>query len=75
MASPVEGAPASSEEWCSPAARASGIAALALAGILTHLAVRWGLDASPRATVLPLYVVLAGGGVSDPGFGRHVTQF
>jgi heavy metal translocating P-type ATPase len=41
----------------------SGIAALALAGILTHLALRWGSDASPVATDLPLYVVLVGGGV------------
>jgi heavy metal translocating P-type ATPase len=49
--------------WPSPAARASGIAALALAGILTHLALRWGSDTSPVATALPLYVVLVGGGV------------
>src|SRR5574338_1453669 len=42
---------------------ASAIAALALAGILTHLALRWGSDASPAAIALPLYVVLAGGGV------------
>jgi heavy metal translocating P-type ATPase len=40
-----------------------GIAALAIAGILTHLAVRWGSDASPAATTLPLYVVLVAGGV------------
>jgi len=49
--------------WPSPAARASGIAALALAGILTHLALRWGSDASSVAKALPLYVVLVGGGV------------
>ncbi|HXW06469.1 MAG TPA: heavy metal translocating P-type ATPase [Vicinamibacterales bacterium] len=36
---------------------------MALAGILTHLALRWGSDASPAAKVLPLYVVLVGGGV------------
>jgi heavy metal translocating P-type ATPase len=36
---------------------------LALAGILAHLALRWDSDVSPAATALPLYVVLAGGGV------------
>jgi hypothetical protein len=36
---------------------------LAVAGILTHLAVRWGSEASPAAKALPLYVVLVGGGV------------
>src|SRR5688572_4947274 len=49
--------------WPSAAARASGIAGLAILGILTHLALRWGSDASPAAKVLPLYVVLVGGGV------------
>jgi heavy metal translocating P-type ATPase len=49
--------------WPSAAARASGIAALALAGILTHLALRWGSDTSPVAKALPLYVVLVGGGM------------
>ena len=43
--------------------RAAGIAALAIAGIFTHLALRWGSDASPVAKALPLYVVLVGGGV------------
>ena len=49
--------------WPGAAARASGIAALAIAGILTHLALRWGSDASPVVKTLPLYVVLVGGGV------------
>src|SRR4029453_989037 len=35
----------------------------AIAGILTHLALRWGSDASPAAKALPLYVVLVAGGV------------
>jgi heavy metal translocating P-type ATPase len=34
-----------------------------MAGILTHLALRWGSDASPAAKALPLYVVLVAGGV------------
>jgi heavy metal translocating P-type ATPase len=49
--------------WSTAAARASAIAALALAGILTHLVLRWGSDLSPSVKALPLYVVLAGGGV------------
>ena len=49
--------------WPSAAARASGIALLAFAGILAHVVLRWGFDASPAATALPLYVVLAAGGV------------
>jgi heavy metal translocating P-type ATPase len=36
---------------------------LAVAGILTHLALRWGVDVSPAAAALPLYVVLVAGGV------------
>jgi heavy metal translocating P-type ATPase len=51
------------EWWPSPATRASGIAALAIAGIVTHLALRWVSDASPAAKALPLYVVLVAGGV------------
>ena len=51
------------EWWPGAAARASGIAILALAGILTHLALRWGVGASAAASALPLYVVLAAGGV------------
>jgi heavy metal translocating P-type ATPase len=51
------------EWWPSPAARASGIAALAIAGIVTHLALRWASGASPAAKALPLYVVLVAGGV------------
>ena len=41
----------------------TGIAGLAIAGILAHLALRWGTDASRTATTLPLYIVLAAGGV------------
>ena len=48
--------------WPGAAARAPGIAALATAGILAHLALRWGTDASPAARELPLYVVLIAGG-------------
>ena len=51
------------EWWPSAAARASGIAVLAIAGIVTHLGLRWGTGVSPTAMVLPLYVVLVGGGV------------
>jgi heavy metal translocating P-type ATPase len=62
--SPPAGSGTSVREWRpSPAARASGIAALAIAGIVTHLALRWGSDASPAAKALPLYVVLVAGGV------------
>src|SRR5690242_4833753 len=49
--------------WRSPAARVSGIAALASVGIVAHLALRWASDASPAAQALPLYVVLVAGGV------------
>ena len=48
--------------WSSAAARSSAIAALAIAGILTHVALRWGSDVSPAAKALPLYVVLVAGG-------------
>jgi heavy metal translocating P-type ATPase len=48
--------------WPSAATRVSSIAILAIAGILTHLALRWGSDASGATRALPLYVVLAGGG-------------
>ena len=44
------------------AVRASGIAALAIAGIVAHLALRWGFGASPLTQALPLYVVLGAGG-------------
>jgi heavy metal translocating P-type ATPase len=43
--------------------RASAIAVLAIAGILTHLTLRWGFNVPPSTTALPLYVVLAAGGV------------
>jgi heavy metal translocating P-type ATPase len=49
--------------WPSTTARTSGIAALAVIGILAHLALRWGADLPPSTTAFPLYVVLAAGGV------------
>ena len=49
--------------WSGDAARSSAIAALAIAGILAHAALRWGSDASFAAQSLPLYVVLIAGGV------------
>jgi hypothetical protein len=49
--------------WPGAAARASAIAVLAIAGILTHVALRWGADVSPAAKASPLYVVLVAGGV------------
>jgi len=49
--------------WPTAAARATGIAALAMVGILTHLALRWGWDAASAVTAFPLYVVLVAGGV------------
>ena len=42
--------------------RETMIAALAVAGILAHLALRWSSGVSPAARNLPLYVVLAAGG-------------
>ena len=60
---PAGSANAADQWWPGAAGRASGIAALAIAGILTHLALRWGSDASPASTTLPLYVVLIAGGV------------
>ena len=39
--------------WPSAAARMSAIAALAIAGIVTHLALRWSADVSPTARVTP----------------------
>src|SRR4030095_2375857 len=46
------------------AGRAYVIAIIAVAGIVTHLCLRWGSDL-PEATLrLPLYVVLGGGGVA-----------
>jgi len=39
------------------------IAGIAIAGIAVHLALRWSPGVSPFARELPLYVVLAGGGV------------
>jgi len=43
--------------------RASGIAALSVTGIFTHLALRWGSEVPSTTTALPLYVVLVAGGV------------
>lgn len=48
--------------WPAVAALSSRIAVVAIGGILTHLALRWGFDASPAAQALPLYVVLVAGG-------------
>jgi len=49
--------------WPSTTARATIIAALAVAGIVAHLVLRWGTDASAVSRDRPLYVVLAAGGV------------
>ena len=49
--------------WPSTTARVTIIAALALAGIVAHLVLRLGSDTSTAARELPLYVVLAAGGV------------
>jgi hypothetical protein len=49
--------------WPSATERATIIAALAAAGIVAHLALRWGSNASTVARDLPLYVALAAGGV------------
>lgn len=43
--------------------RSAGIAALAVAGILAHLALRWGSAAPPAVVTAPLYLVLAAGGL------------
>ena len=40
----------------------STIAALSVAGIIAHLALRWGSAVSPVTRDLPLYIVLAAGG-------------
>jgi heavy metal translocating P-type ATPase len=49
--------------WPSAAARASAIAVMAVVGIATHLALRWGSDTSPAVREVPLYLVLFAGGV------------
>lgn len=46
-----------------PAGRPAVIAALALAGLAAHLALRWGTQVPPATRDLPLYLVLAGGGL------------
>jgi heavy metal translocating P-type ATPase len=43
--------------------RRSSIAILAAAGISVHLVLRWGLDNSATLALVPLFVVLAAGGV------------
>ena len=48
--------------WPSTTERAPIIAALAVTGIVAHLALRWGSETSPATRELPLYVVLAAGG-------------
>jgi heavy metal translocating P-type ATPase len=49
--------------WPSTTERVTIIAALAAAGIVAHLALRWRIGTSTTARDLPLYVVLAAGGV------------
>jgi len=63
LSHPVGAGDAGRPWWPGAAARATGIAALAIAGILTHLLLRWGSDASSAAKALPLHVVLVAGGV------------
>jgi len=48
--------------WPDAAGRASGIAALSIVGILTHLALRWSVDLSTTLEDAPLYVTLVAGG-------------
>ncbi len=61
------GPPAGHGGWSSwrPAAHAyreSLIAAIAVAGIATHLVLRWGFDVSTTVRDVPLYIVLVAGG-------------
>src|SRR5690349_11501016 len=49
--------------WPTTTERATIIAVLAAAGIVAHLTLRWGTDTSTVARDLPLYVVLAAGGL------------
>src|SRR6476646_9657358 len=48
--------------WPDAAGRASGIAALSIVAILTHLALRWSVDLSTTLEDAPLYVTLVAGG-------------
>ena len=48
--------------WRTAPARSSAIAVLATVGIVVHVAVRWGAQASPEGAAWPLYIVLAAGG-------------
>jgi len=63
ITAPHPAAPPSRRWWASDTGRVSIIAALSVGGIATHLALRWGGDALPAARELPLYVVLAAGGI------------
>ena len=63
LSPPVGSGQAVHHWWPGAATRASAIAALAIAGILTHLALRWSSDVSSAARALPLYLVLVAGGV------------
>ncbi|MGE3510913.1 MAG: heavy metal translocating P-type ATPase [Vicinamibacterales bacterium] len=60
---PSASATASGPWWPGAATRASAIAALAAAGVLAHLVLRWGADVSPATQAFPLYVVLVAGGL------------
>jgi heavy metal translocating P-type ATPase len=60
---PTTSGVAAHQRSSSTGARASGIAVLAIAGIVTHLALRWGSDVSPAVKALPLYIVLGAGGI------------
>jgi heavy metal translocating P-type ATPase len=46
-----------------PAGRPAVIAALTLAGLAAHLALRWATQVAPATRDLPLYLVLAAGGL------------
>ena len=63
ISSPPDGSDGVRAWWPDAAARASAIAALAIAGIGLHLILRFGSNVSPFAKAVPLYVVLVFGGV------------
>ena len=50
-------------QWSTAVGRSSAIAAIAIIGILTHLALRWTDHGTAFGHELPLHVVLIGGGV------------
>jgi heavy metal translocating P-type ATPase len=62
VAVPRESAVPSRRWWPSGAARTSGIAVLAVVGIVAHLALRWTSAASASQAEVPLYFVLLVGG-------------